>query len=242
MKRLIALALLLSLVSVSVGAGRRAMLLAIPKVTDSAPTYLLEENFENTGSPGYDLTWTEASGTPDENYSTTGINMQGSECLELNDGGVNERTDSQTFTESTDLDGYALIRFNTLPAATESFLIVRDGVTAILTLQVSAAGALRVSMPGGNSAVTTSTMSAGTTYSVWWHYTAGSGANGFGSVAFIAETGGSDSRPTSGNNYTQFATSTTTASCENIRLLMDGGIQEWKDRVLVDDATIGSNP
>lgn len=239
MKSLILCCLLLAAV-LGVAADRRALLMSVPKPAGgSSPTYLIEENFENTGSPGYDLTWTESSGSPDENYSTSGLDMQGSECIELNDGGTNERSDSPTFTATADGWFFCRIRFNSLPAGTETIISIRNGVTEMCSAQITAAGAWRLAMTGGNSAATTATMSAGTTYKVRIRYTAGSGANAFGSFEFVATGGTFDG---SGTDYTSKADSTATLSADNLRIRSDGAIQLWMDRVLFDDAEIGSNP
>lgn len=202
-------------------------------------TYLLTENFEGTG---YDETitgsWTESSGTPDEDYATSPAPLAGSQSLELNDAGANERIDSPTYAATADIWLYFLVHFNSLPAATETVASFRNSTTEMCSMQITSAGLLRVAMTGGNSVTTVSAMSAGTTYHVWIHYTAGSGANAFGSVAFSTD----GTKPTSGNAYTQKTDSTATASSDNIRLRSDGAIQLFMDKVRVDDANIGDNP
>ena len=100
-------------------------------------------------------------------------------------------------------------------------------------------GTLRVNV-GANSLSTVSTISASTTNHVWIHYVAGSGANAVGSVAFSTD----GTKPTSGNNYTEITTGTSTLSANNIRLTSaaaNGGVFIM-DHVLVDDASIGNSP
>jgi hypothetical protein len=211
-----------------------------PAAGGAAPTYLLEEGFEGTG---YDEilagSWTESSGTPDEDYATSPAPLVGSQSLELNDGGTNERADSPSFTDTADVWFFCYIHFNSLPAGTESIISIRNGTTEMLSAQVTSSGTWRLSMTGGNSAATTAAMSAGTTYKVRIRYTAGGGATGFGSFEF-ATTGGTFDG--SGTDYTSKSDSTATLSAQNLRLRSEGAIQLFMDRVLVDDAEIGSNP
>jgi hypothetical protein len=209
----------------------------VPAGGGGGPTYLLQENFEGTG---YELSWTEAAGTPDEDYATAPAPLAGSHSLRLDGTSVTQRADSPAFATTTDLWVYMLFNPTTLPGSgNNDFFHIRNSTTQVLAAQLNASGTVRVSV-GNNSLSTVSTMSAGTTYHVWVHYIAGSGSNAFGSIAFSTD----GTKPTSGNPYTEITTGTSTLGGDNLRLTAtatNGGIFIM-DKVRADDATIGDNP
>ena len=108
-------------------------------------TYLLEENFEATGSPGYDTsTWTE-TGTPDENTSTSGLSLQASECLLLSPSATTVNTTSPTFTAQSTGYAYFLLRFSALPTGgTWTMSHIRSSAAYCARVRVTATGEMSV--------------------------------------------------------------------------------------------------
>jgi hypothetical protein len=202
-------------------------------------TYLINQGFEGTGYDNSE-TWTEAAGTPNEDDTTSPSPIVGSQSLRLDGTSVTQRTDSPSYTATADVWVYLRLNPATLPSSgNNDFLAIRNGTTQLLSAQINASGVLRVNV-GANSSPTVSTMSAGTSYHVWIHYVAGTGANAVGSVAFSTD----GVKPTAGNAFTSMNTGTSTLSANNVRLTAvaaNGGVFVM-DRVLVDDASIGDNP
>lgn len=200
-------------------------------------TYLLQENFEGTG---YELVWTEAAGTPDEDYVPT-PSIEGTQSLRLNGTSATQRTDSPTFSATTETWFYARFRPEALPSSgVHDSIVLRNGTTAMCTMGVSSTGTLRVTI-AGTSANTVGTMTAGTDYHIWIRWVPGTGANAFGSVGFSTD----GTRPTSGNNFVQTAASGTgTLGANNVRLTAPTGAAPIfiYDKLRVDDVTIGDNP
>lgn len=211
----------------------------VDNTSGGGATYLINQNFEGAGYDNSE-TWTEASGTPNEDYTSTVL--AGSQSLLLDStGAVNQRVDSPAFAAMTDGWAYMLFHPVTLPAAgNNSFFQLRSSTTLLGQVQINSSGALRVNSGAVSSSYTTSTMSAANTYHIWVHYIDGTGANGFLSVGFSTD----GTKPTAGNAYQELTTGTHTADCDNIRVLSDATMarQIILDRILVDDASIGNSP
>lgn len=220
----------------AVGAVAEANIKAVGAVDNTAaggPTWVFQETFDGAG---YDLSWTESSGTPNEDYDEGG-----QECVELFDEGTNETTDSPTFTADTDgMEVVCRIMIKALPAGTETVITIRNSTSSPCSAQLLASGAWRLSMTGGNSASTVSTMSLDTWYDIYMFYDAGAGTDAVGKLAWIA-TG--SAKPSSGNNFTTKTDSTATLGGDNIRLGMPGlnGRVVFND-AWVDDVAITSSP
>lgn len=201
-------------------------------------SYLFEESFNNSG---YDNTWTEAgTGTIDEDYSTSGLGLEGAECLRLAASAQTPRVTSENWTAQADLWFYIQLRPASLPSATMMLLTIQATTTECLRIRLDPAGTLKVRAGGGTENTTVGAMSAGTTYHIWCRYTKGTGSNAFGSVAFSTD----GVRPTSGNQYRETTNGTATSDSNNVRfgVTSSGTFDLIYDKVRVSDSTIGDNP
>lgn len=180
--------------------------------TPAGPAYLVNQNFENTGSSGYDHseTWTEAgTGTINSKYTTTVL--VGSQSLYIN---KSAQTASVLIDFAASSEVWVFVKFRpvTLPPANFNILAIQNTNTSLLNLIITSAGLLRVH--GSN---TVSAMSAATTYDVFCHYKAGSGANGITSGSFTTD----GTRLTSGNAYKETTTGTQTLSANRLRISLN---------------------
>lgn len=215
----------------------------------AAPSYLLQENFETT--PGYDLSWTEDQGDPNPDYSTSGLSMEGSECLFC--GGATNNADQRAyvgFTPTAAQPQEAFFLFRTPAALTITgdktiAMLTTSAGTARLSLYVDSGGRFSVQSGGGTLVDTVATISANTTYYVWLRYTKVVVANdAVASVGFSTD----GTRPTSGNNYAESTNGTGTTDAARLYLVGDFGTNTTNemdcifDKVRIDDATIGDNP
>lgn len=179
----------------------------------------LEENCEGTGTPAG---WTN-SGSPNWDYTT--VVLQGSQSL-LTGGGSSTY---YTFTGSTSVDGYALFRMPSLPGSVTSVLGFRDGSgNALGLVRINASGQVTMFANGSDSPACVDTMSANTTYHVWFKFV----SSGNCTVAF-STTG---TKPTSGNAYTFQTGGSGTAA----RYIV--GTNAIVDRMLASTTTIGDSP
>jgi hypothetical protein len=91
--------------------------------------YDLQENLEGAG---YQLggAWTEYNGAPDEDQSTSGLSLEGSQCLYPTvEAGA--ESDFLTLTSATKVFLYMLVRFNDLMSATHDSIEVSDGAALL---------------------------------------------------------------------------------------------------------------
>ena len=201
-------------------------------------SYPFQENFENTG---YENSWTEAgTGTIDEDYSTSGLGLEGSQCLRLAASAQTPRTTSANWTALPDMWFYLLLRPLTLPSSTMLLLTIQATTTECLRIRLDPAGTIKVRAGGGTENTTVSATSAGTTYHIWCRYTEGTGSNAFGSVAFSTD----GVRPTSGNQYRETTNGTATNDANNVRfgVTSSGTFDLAIDKIRVSSSVIGDNP
>ena len=201
-------------------------------------SYLFQENFEVTG---YENTWTEGgTGTVDEDYSTSGLGLEGSKCLRLEAAAQSPRATSDNWSAQSDLWFYVLVRPVSLPAATMMLLTLQATTTECVRIRLDPAGTLKVRAGGGTENTTVAATSAGTTYHIWVHYTKGTGSNAFGSVAFSTD----GVKPTSGNQYRETTNGTAASDCNNVRfgVTSSGTFDLLYDKVRVSASEIGDNP
>lgn len=205
-----------------------------------APTYLINQNFEGAGYDNGE-TWTESgAGTRDEDY--TGVVLSGSQSFRMVTSGANLSTYT-SFSANSTVYGYFLFRPVSNTGAYR-LCSIRDNAggsgNAVCYIIVNADGTVGVRAGSAGTVNTVGTVSNGTTYHVWLTYTKGTGANGFGSVAFSTD----GIKPTSGNNYAEHTNGNATADGEKIMIGTDTAhtFEAVVDRVLVDDEPIGDNP
>ncbi len=204
-----------------------------------AATYLLNETFEGTGyDNGQSITFTP-TGTVDEDFSTSGLNLEGSQCLKLDGTSADSYIISSTF-PSTYSPAWATFQFRaaSLPnSAGRTIFTFRNSTTTLLQIWFNNTGTLSAKQGSGTTATTSGTLSINTTYYIKVKYVAGSG-NGVATVAFSSNT----IFPTSGPNYAECIDGTSTLGMNNISLWSDNsatnGVILYFDSLLVDDAEI----
>lgn len=202
-------------------------------------TYLINQNFEGTGYDNSE-TWTTSTGSPNADYTTTAL--LGSQSLLANTATTAARARAD-FTNNDNLWGYFLFRRvgGSNPAGDRLLLEIAQngGSTRAFAISVTSTGALKVD--AGTTATTTDVTAVDTTYHIWWRYAKGSGSNAIGEVAF--STNGTE--PTSGNAFKNVTNGTYTGQGGRIYLgytSTNANSDFVYDKVLVDDADIGSNP
>lgn len=234
MKRLIALFLAAHVAAFSPFCGaaiqqQHAAVIQKKRAGGAAPTYLINQNFEGAGYDNGE-TWTEG-GSPNENYAAAPL--LGSESLRIQNGASDYSL--TTFAAQSTVYGYALIRFAVLPSSkTQVFTFEVNGVGGGSFMEVDSSGNVTLNANGGSSAASATTLSTGTTYSVWLKHTSG-GA----SELAVSTTTTKPSVDGSGNVYL-----TKTAAVVNVDevFLYVGTGEALFDHVLVSTAPIGDNP
>lgn len=198
-------------------------------------TYFLTENFEATG---YDTAgWSTFGGTPDPDYSTSGLSLEGSQCLHLNAAA------SQISINKSDIYGYFQIRILTHTASVGTRQIfIGYNSTAQFGVGIDGTRHLYVSHGnGGPQQSTSDTVSDTTTYNVWFEYHKGTGANGTASACFSTTT----TKPTSGSSFCSVSTGTATVNLTLAVLYSDGSSVHKDcaiDKFRLSDSNIGDNP
>lgn len=199
-------------------------------------TYLTKQGFEGTGYDNSE-TWSE-TGDPDEDY--TGVVLDGSQSFRVNVSGASAYAHHQ-FAATADVWGYFMFRAVSTINATKSIaIIVGDDFGGSASVNLNSTGTLSVTHGGVTSGNTVSTMTAGTTYHVWFRYTKGTGSDGFAEVSFSTD----GTKPTSGNNYTSLSNGDDTANAFRYRIgiVPTSTLDYIWDKVRLDDVVIGSNP
>lgn len=181
---------------------------------------LVDESAEGTGTPSG---WTNG-GSPNWDYTTT--ILQGTHSVLCGSGA----TSYYTFASQSTAYGYCLFRIPTsLPGSVTTYCGFRASDTsARASVRVNASGQVTIFANGSDSTACVATMSANTTYHVWWSYT----ASGTCTVAFSTD----GVRPTSGDNFTSKTGGAGT--CERYVI---NPIAIY-DRMLASTSQIGNSP
>jgi len=196
------------------------------------------ENFEGTG---YENSWTEATGAPDEDQDTTGLSLEASQCLYLPNaaGAVQAYT---AFTSSSTAYAFCMVRFEDLPSSGDKTVLAFGNGTDHCDLTFSV-GPVQARLYSGGEDVNdagSSSMSADTTYYFWLEYEAGSGANG----VFRFYTSTTTTKP--GTADAEITTSNDTFSVD--RLLVGNNWSGSAGNIYIDKVRVsrttafGSNP
>ena len=136
----------------------------------------LTENFEGAG---YENSWTESFGTPVEDQDTTGLSLEASECLWLASSSVATET-YVNFTASDNAYVYCMFRIEDLPSAADRsvFKFSTAGSDDVaITLNTAPTAFKAWSAGEDQNDLGGSSLSADTTYHVWFEYQKGTGAN-----------------------------------------------------------------
>lgn len=198
-----------------------------PAAAGGGATYLFQESFEGTG---YENSWTEDLGTPNED--DTSPVAYGSQSLNIN--AINQRiTLNTTWTAPSTAYCFGAIYFTS--DATDIVLQGRNGTTDLWLMQRNSDDTFRV-YHGTAFGQTTATFAAGAWTYFWIEYTAGSGANGTLAAYFSTTT----TKP--GSPDFTITTGSATLGMNQFYIRLDSAMDYNLDRLLVDDVTIGSAP
>lgn len=181
---------------------------------------LVEENADGTGTPSG---WVD-SGSPNWDYTTTVLQGTHSVLCSVSTSSY------KSFASQSTVYGYTLFRIPTsLPAAVTTFGAFRaTDLSARALFRVNASGQVTIFANGSDSTACVATMSANTTYHVWWSFT----ASGTCTVAFSTD----GTRPTSGDNFTS-----KTGGAGTVERYYINPIAIY-DRMLASTTQIGNSP
>lgn len=208
--------------------------------------------YETFDAAGYDKSWTESAGTPDEDYTSSPAPLAGTQSFYLA-ACANSTTQKAyidfTPTSGQPQEGYFLYRLVNAPTTTGSRIIglLRTGAStrATVSLETSSGPVYKLSIQvvGGTKQTTTGTLSTGTTYHLWPHYLKGTGSTAVATIAFSTD----GVRPTSGNNYKESTAGNGTTDADRFELMSEyvtgtNCVNALVDKVIVDDGTISDNP
>lgn len=196
--------------------------------------YLIQDDFES-GLAGL---WTVSGSGTMEDYTASPI--EGTTSVHLNFSGANGRLLSG-FPGQDELWFYCKLKLASLPSTSRTLFYLRDGSGSTLAfVQTTSTGIILVRAFGGTSALTIDTISAGTIYHFWLHWTKGTGSNEFASIAFSAD----GTKPVSGNTYAESTngTDTTQAAEMAIGVFSSSTVEYFVDHVRVSASEIGDNP
>lgn len=201
-------------------------LIANGSTVSGAPSYLVAEDFEETGTPAG---WTVSAGSPNFNYAVTVL--EGTESAR---NGSNSDACHVTFAADTTIEAYARIRVTALPGSAANYLTLETatGSATLLGFRIDVTGNIYAFANGSASSAAGSTISPNTTYHIWMRYVSGDTC----SVAFSED----GIRPTSGNSFTSKIGAS--GSAGRLRITAQSGGPLIFDRVLVSAGSIPSNP
>jgi len=210
---------------------RRAMLKQKQEAGGAAPTYIIEENCDGTGTPSG---WNDF-GTMNWDYTTSPAPLEGTQSLRVNGGG-SQAGSYKTFSGLDTAYGYFIFH----PVAMSNFeYLLRVQTTGFGNCLQVRRGSGTWSIIHGTVESNASTMSDGNTYHVWWDYTKGTGADGVANLYISATT----TKP--GSPTVTITNGDGTSQAQQIVLGEAGGAPTSNliyDKIRVDDVTIGSNP
>jgi hypothetical protein len=198
---------------------------------------LLHETYEGAGYSNGG--WTETgTGTIDEDYTTSPAPLVGSQSVYFAPTSGDFVYNSHTFTSGGDRYGRAKINVVNLPSGTHTIFQFVGTATFVQEFRVYLKSSGKISVSNGSveSSDTTDAITSGT-YTIWWRFSKGSGANGVGQVGFASDC----TRPTSGTNFASVSNGTSTADVNNLDhgcFGFSGTPQIIMDEVIIDDVAI----
>lgn len=216
--------------------NQNVVMVASAKPATPPPSYLLQENFE--AAPGYDTAWSEitVTGTLNEDMSTAGLSLQGSQCLRVEMAAQSGRAECTPFTSSGEVWLYFLFRPEV--AASSTIMTIQDASVLNLRMRFTSTGALQ--LVGVGSLTAPAPLPLNQTYHVWMHYKKGTGADAVGSLAWSTD----GIRPDSGANFLGGTTGTFTNNADRLAVAQVTSFTgTWNiDKIRVSSSEIGNNP
>ena len=207
-------------------------------------TYLVQQGFEGSGYDNGEI-WTEsASGTRDEDYTTSPI--EGSHSLRIS-GSAQSPSTYVSFTTLDTVYCYFRFRYNAIDSSSRTIATIRDSSGNILATlaHVATTGALRITAQGGtgNSSTDSITAGAGNEIHVWIEYVKGTGSDAIARAGWSTD----GTKPTFTAGAAKACVSNNgTVTAQAGRLMLghtSNGVYDYVfDKVRVDDASIGNSP
>lgn len=155
--------------------------LASTQETASGLTPLVSENCEGSLTPSL---WQDSSSpAPDWDYSTAGIGMEASQCLELQAS----ETSYYDFTNQTNVTVYFRWRMATAPSSTGYFIQMAANGSSTYNYTFYWNTSRTIQSNIGGSSASTIAQDAATTFYCKVRFQKGSGANAWGSVEFTPD-------------------------------------------------------
>lgn len=145
----------------------------------STLTLLVSENCEGTGTPSF---WSDVV-PPDWDFSTAGIGMEGSQCVEL---AASEDTYYE-FTNQTNVTVYFRWRMSAAPSATGYFIQMAANGSSTYNYSFYWNTSRTISSNIGGTSDATIAQDAATTFYCKVRFQKGSGANAWASVEFTSD-------------------------------------------------------
>jgi hypothetical protein len=216
----------------TISAAVSGTMTAVALKPPSAPSYLLEENFEGTGTPtGFSVT----SGTIDFDATPPSSSPNGGECIK-----ITQRNNVVEYSISTSSALYLYFQFyvdSTGFAATEivKFETGVNSRAAALSLNADATDNLELRSGYNSEDAPANDYSADTWYHCWIYYNPATGEQNL-------EFNTTGTRSGSGDGYVSRTISTTSNSINKLRIEGRRNANTYIDRVLISESVIGDNP
>jgi hypothetical protein len=209
-------------------------------IGSAAAGYLFTENFEATG---FDTAgWAKlGTGTINEDYSTAGLGMEGSQCLRIQ--AVTSQTPNLTwgtFTPSGEVWFYMLYRLVSITTSSVVFLTIRDSAGLTVRVRMGSTGLFGLLTLGVAVVNATVAINPNTTYHVWVHYKKGTGTNAIARMAWSTD----GIKPTSGSQFIEILTGTSLVNVDRIAIgnSVAHGKEYIMDKMRISATEIGDNP
>jgi hypothetical protein len=139
----------------------------------AADSNAVTENFEGTGTP---VGWTVLSGTPNFDQSTAGLALEAAQCLFI-DGNVNQEEAYVNFPDSDNCYVYIMFRWEDLPSASRRQWSLNNGASTVCEVGCVTGPTQWQVFDTATGTQGISTLSADTTYHVWFERIKGTGTN-----------------------------------------------------------------
>lgn len=198
------------------------------------PSFYFTEDFEGTG---YENSWSEVGvGTMNEDYTTDVL--RGSQSFQLVASAADVRAFAGLTSKST-VYGCLQIKINSVSGAPTLFSLRNTGTLLLSVLYSDTTGKLRLVM-GAITAETTDSFPIGSKVWIWFRYTAGTGSNAIGNLAFSTD----GIKPTSGGKVASITNGVQTANVNRIYCGHTSNItlNAIYDRIVLAESEIWDNP
>jgi hypothetical protein len=212
---------------------------------------LLCEDYPGTGTNSCDgsnnggsLAWTK-SGTGGADCTVTGLKTEGAKALQL-DGTSNTVAVYASFAATDPVYVMHMLKWPALPGSTKTIMALSSSSTARFYSQITSGGNLVVNHGTANN-TSVSSMSANTNQYLWYHYDAGTGADGVAWACFTSDRTAPSITACSSvpNNCACVTTGSSTQTVNQVYMSFSStaanNVQLF-DRIRISASPIGSNP